>query len=419
MKITRRILVGSAAVATASLALAGCAGASAGGEGGDKVELTMLVNITPNLTEDWWNELVAPFEAAHPDVDVKIQAPATEGVKATLPQLLASGQVPDIVQTLTPNAELAPELVDLSQYDWAKNGPLADQYTIDGKYLTAGIGMQLQTVWFYNKQAFADAGITEVPTTTEEFDSALAKLKDAGWTPIQTSGEWATQMAFQFGGLPTVIGEDPDWFEGMSSGDLTFSETYGEMAERYAGWVADGYIPADSVGLKYADGEQQFLAGKAALYPMGSWFAAAEAKATDAPEIGVFSAPADEGVTPRQGASLASPYIIMKASKHQDAAAELVEFLVTDKDAVTAQLEADGNFRDGYEYEMDDLAAQLLEITSSTDPADFTPTGDGYGDLTVPSGYQVELNTQVQGLLTGGSPDALTSAMDDWFAANR
>jgi multiple sugar transport system substrate-binding protein/raffinose/stachyose/melibiose transport system substrate-binding protein len=419
MKTTRRILVGAACVAAASLALSACAGSSSGGGSADKVQLTMLVNITPNLTEGYWKDLVAPFEKANPNITVKIQAPATEGVKATLPQLLASGQVPDIVETLTPTKELAPELVDLSQYDWAKKAPLADQYTIDGKYLSAGTGMQLQTVWFYNKKAFADAGITDVPKTTAEFDADLGKLKAAGWTPIQSTGEWATQMAFQFGGLPAVLENNPKWWADMSSGKLTFSKSYADMVDRYATWVSKGYIPKDSVGLKYADGEQQFLAGKTALYPMGSWFAASEAKATAKPEIGVFSAPADTSGKPKQGASVATPYIIMKATKHQDAAAKLVEFLVTDKTAVTKQLEVDGNFRSGYEYKMDDLGTQLQKIVAATDPADFAPTGDGFGSLTVPVGYQEELNTQVQGLLTGGSTDAMKKAMDDWFASNR
>ncbi len=49
-----------------------------------------------------------------------------------------------------------------------------------------------------------------------------------------------------------------------------------------------------SVG--YADLEQQFLAGKAAIYPMGSWFTAAEASADKDFEVGVFYAPSSDGV---------------------------------------------------------------------------------------------------------------------------
>ena len=118
----------------------------------------MLVNITPNLTEEFWNELVAPFEKANPNIDVKIQPPA-ESVAKTLPTLLASGDVPDVVETLTPNAELAPELVDLSKYDWARKAPSPSSTRWTARSSSAGVGFQLQGTMFYNKQAFEDAGI--------------------------------------------------------------------------------------------------------------------------------------------------------------------------------------------------------------------------------------------------------------------
>ncbi|MEV0893451.1 extracellular solute-binding protein [Promicromonospora sp. NPDC050262] len=120
-----------------------------------------------------------------------------EGVAAALPRLLTAGDAPDVVQSMPPTVDLAPELVDLSQYDWATGGPLADQYSIDGKYYMAGIGFQLQSLWFYNKTAFEEAGITETPGTVEELTAALGKLKDAGWTPIQTGGDWMTSHSLQ------------------------------------------------------------------------------------------------------------------------------------------------------------------------------------------------------------------------------
>ena len=416
--ITRRLTMAAAGLAAVSLALTGCATTAADNASAEEIELSMLVNITPNLTEEFWNELVAPFEKANPNIDVKIMPPA-ESVAKTLPTLLASGDVPDVVETLTPTAEIAPELVDLSKYDWATEGPLAEQYTMDdGKLLVAGAGFQVQGSVFYNKQAFEDAGIDAPPATMEEFETALEKLKNAGWTPIQTGGEWMTQLALQYTAIPTVIGEEPDWYHGISSGDLTWSDTYRDAVERYASWVQKGYIPADSVGVKYADAEASFLAGKTAMYPMGAWFSAAEAKATDKPEIGVFAAPAEEGVeAPAQIANMANPYIIMKASEHQDAAAKLVEFLVTDKDAVIAQLKVDGNFRAGYEYETTPLGEELQQIIANAEV--FTPSGDGYGGRTVPAGYNAELNTQAQALITGGSADAMLAAMDAWFATNR
>ncbi|MFI2363543.1 ABC transporter substrate-binding protein [Promicromonospora sp. NPDC019610] len=416
--IKHRTLASVGTLTAAALTLAGCAG-DGGDAGGGTTELSLLVNVTPNLTEEFWNELVAPFEEANPGIDVVVQNPGAEGVAAALPRLLTAGDAPDVVQSMPPTVDLAPELVDLSRYDWATGGPLADQYSIDGKYYMAGIGFQLQSLWFYNKTAFEEAGITETPTTVEELTAALGKLKDAGWTPIQTGGDWMTSHSLQALGLPTIVAQDPEWFAAMSAGETTFAETYGPTVETYAQWVAKGYVPKDALGIKYPDAEQAFLSGKSAIYPMGSWFAGTEAKAEEKAEIGVFRAPAVEGVdAPAMGANIASPYSILKSSEDQDAAAKLVEFLVTDQTAVADQLEVDGNFRDGYEYEMDALGQELQQIVADTPAESYTPTGQGYGERTLPTGYSDEINAQTQALI-GGTPAAdVETAMDDWFASS-
>ncbi len=419
--ITRRTLAAIGAGAAAVTLLAGCSSsAQSGGDSKDeKIELRVLVNVTPNLTEDWWNELVAPFEKANPNIDVVIDNPGQEGVSAAVPRLLAAGQAPDVVQSVSPSPELAEELVDLSDYDWATSGPLADQYSIDGKYYMAGVGVQLQSLWFYNKDAFAAAGIDEVPTTVDELNDDLAKLKDAGWTPIQTGGDWMSSHALQTLALPSIVGENPDWYADMNSGKTTFSKSYGDYTELYADWISKGYTNADALGVKYVDAEQTFLSGGAALYPMGSWFVGSEAKATDPAPIGVFRSPAVDGVDdPAMGANIASPYVIMKESKHEEAAAKLVEWLVTDEDAVMSQLEVDGNYRDGYEYDMTDLGKELLQIVSDTPASAYTPTGGGYGEKKLPDGYSGEINTQTQALLGGTSAADVNKAMDAWFLAN-
>ncbi|HCS60231.1 MAG TPA: hypothetical protein DIW46_02375 [Microbacterium sp.] len=422
--IKARLLPAVGIAAVSALALAGCSAAAAengGSDSGDEnITLRVLVNVTPNLTEDFWNELVAPFEESNKNIDVVIQDPGAEGVEAAVPRLLASGDAPDIVQSLAPNGKLAPELVDLSQYEWAKNGPLAEQYSMDGKYLMAGIGVQLQSLFFYNKTAFEEAGITETPTTIDELTDALGKLKDAGWTPIQEGGDWMSSHTLQSLALPTVIAENPQWYQEVSAGDVEFGDTYGPAIEVFSDWVDKGYIPQDALGIKYPDAEQAFLSGKTAVYSMGSWFAGTQAKAAESADIGVFRAPAmNAGDQPAMGANIASPYSILKVSENQDAAAKLIEFLTTDQKAVADQLEVDGNFRDGYEYEMTDLGKELLQIVADTPAEAYAPTGGGYGERTLPDGYSGEINTQTQALMGGTSAADVIKSMDAWFAANR
>ena len=60
-------------------------------------------------------------------------------------------------------------------------------YQVDGKQY--GIPFDLGMVGFwYNKDLFAQAGITTPPATWDEFLADIDKLKDAGITPIAVGG---------------------------------------------------------------------------------------------------------------------------------------------------------------------------------------------------------------------------------------
>lgn len=415
----RKIAAGVAGLTAAALLLAGCSTAGGASPSAEKVTLKMLVNITPNLTEKFWNDLVQPFEKANPNVTVKIQAPTAQGVQDTLTQLLASGDIPDVVESLSVTKQLAPQVVDLSSYSWAKSSPLAKDNTIDGKIYTPAAGTQVQTIMFYNKKAFADAGISAPPTTVEELTTDLQKLKDAGWVPMQSAGDWSASMAFNLLGLPSILGKNPTWFTEASQGKTNFSKAWTDSVNTYADWVKKGYIPSDQVGIKYEDGQAAFLAGKSAIYPMGQWFTAAYDSAANKPEVGVFAAPAVDGVKPAMAANIANAYGIMKATAHKDAALKLVEYLVSDKAAVTAQLKADGDLRPGYTYSAGELGTALQKIVDATPKGSLLGTGtQGAGDSALPGDYFTELYTQAGAIMSGTSASQALSTMDQWFTTN-
>ena len=89
---------------------------------------------------------------------------------------------------------------------------------------------------------FKQAGIDATPTTVEVLTADLAKLKAAGWTPIQTGGDWMSSYALQTLALPSVVAQNNDWYQRMSKGELTFSGTYGQAVKTYADWISAGYV---------------------------------------------------------------------------------------------------------------------------------------------------------------------------------
>ncbi|MEU7827788.1 MULTISPECIES: extracellular solute-binding protein [unclassified Nonomuraea] len=404
------------------LLLAGCGGGGfAGGspaqqsEGG-QVTVRMLVNITPNLTQAYWDGLVKPFEQANPGIDVKIEAPTGKGVADTLPQQLAAGNAPDVVETLTADETLSKQMLDLTDQPWAKDTPLVKEASLNGKVYTVGVGVQAQSLVFYNKATFEKAGIDKPPTTLDEFDTVMGKLKAAGTLPLQTGGEFLTGLQLLQLSSPSRAQAHPTWQQDIKAGKLKAGESLLPFLERYRTWIDKGYVDKNALGMKYADAETAFLSGKSAMYVMGSWFTAAEAKSKKDFEVGVFPAPVDKGLSypGPQGATMAAPYMILKSTPQKDAAVKLVKWLVTDPAAVKSQLKQDGNFRSGVEREFTPLEKQVQQILDGAPSG--VPQGEGYGDATLPKGFNAAWNTEVQGLYVGKSPKEVAEGVDRWLA---
>ncbi|MGO4428033.1 extracellular solute-binding protein, partial [Streptomyces sp. MCAF7] len=179
---------------------------------------------------------------------------------------------------------------------------------------------------------------------------------------------------------PSLAQSRPGWYGQVRDEKLTVGEVMIPYLRLYKTWLERGYLDKNALGLKYADAETDFLSGKSAMYVMGSWFTAAEAKAADKGfEVGVFPAPVDEGQRHPgpQGATMSMPYMILKDSGRRELALELVKWLVTDEKAVDTQLRQDGNFRRGSERTFSPLEGEIQKILDEA-PASVAQ-GEGYG----------------------------------------
>jgi len=423
-KSVRRGVVAFAA-AFGLLGLAACGGngfdsGSSAGEAGESTgEVRMLVNITPNLTKSYWQELVKPFEESNPGVTVKIEAPSGQGVKDTLPQLLASGNAPDVVETLMADKTLAPQMLDLTDEAWVKDTPLVEQAALDGRVYTVGVGMQAQSLVYYNKDAFAKAGITEPPKTLDELDAAMAKLKAAGYLPLQTAGDYVTGLQLLQLSDPSIAAAHPDWYQQVQAGKLTVGGTMQPLLERYESWIKNGYVDKNALGLDDVNAQTNFLNGKSAMYIMGSWFVRTADDAKPAFDLGVFAAPTETGQTypGAQGVTMAMPYMVLKSTKQRDLATKLVHWLVTDEAAVKSQLAQDGNFREGFADGLSPLATEVQKILDAA--PSHVAQGEGYGANTLPKGFNSEWNKAVQSLYTGKSAADVVKTIDGWMGSNK
>lgn len=112
----------------------------------------------------------------------------------------------------------------------------------------------------------------------------------------------------------------------------------------------------------------------------------------------------------KQFSNIADPYVVVKQSKNQQAAIDLVKWLTTDKTAVASELAADGNFRKGYTYKMSSLGEGVQKIVDAS-PGAFVEAAD---EQPLP-GYSTELGSQIQSLYSGSTPQQVAENLDKWW----
>ncbi|MEY9871701.1 ABC-type glycerol-3-phosphate transport system substrate-binding protein [Streptacidiphilus sp. MAP12-33] len=289
----------AACIAAGLALLTGCSAASTGGStaaGG--TTLTYLTFETPSLTTSFWDTSIANGEKKVPGLTIKkIVAPSTDR-DAYAKQLQASGQFPDLLQSITPSTFATAGLLKPYDQNWVNANfmlPMGNAYK--GKVYIPPTNSQIIPMVFYNKKMFAKAGITAVPKTWADFMAVNAKLKAAGMTPIELGGGDPFAASMPLVGILSadVLGKDPNWLQERYAGKVHFTDANVEAAvAKYRTMVKNGDFEDGALGVKYADSITNFTSGKTAMYMMGSWFLGSVPKA-NAADFGSFMTPTDDG----------------------------------------------------------------------------------------------------------------------------
>lgn len=241
----------------------------------DKVELVMGSWRTEDITA--WDNILAVFEAANPNIDVKFEPTLNTEYNAT-------------IQTAV-EAKTGPDLITCRPFDitlgWYQSGGLVDIKDIDGLSHFSDVALGAWSTddksatycvpmasvihgFIYNKDIFAELGL-EVPTTESEFFAVLDAIKAAGITPldITTKDSWTTQTMGFNNMWPNFAGGEAARL-GVIDGSMKLTDPgFVAALATVARWK--DYLPEGHESIGYADAQQIFPLGLAAIYPSGSW----------------------------------------------------------------------------------------------------------------------------------------------------
>ncbi|PPI67372.1 sugar ABC transporter substrate-binding protein [Rathayibacter rathayi] len=183
----RKIAVATAALFGAVAALSGCSAQDSGSSDGT-VAMTLWQNSTTGPGQEFWEKTITDFEAANPGVSIESQAIQNEDLDGKLQTALNSGDAPDIFLQRG-GGKLAAMVAGGQLKDLT--GGISDQArseipegsfsanTLDDKVWAMPVAV-LPGGLFYSQDVFTAAGITETPTTIDELDSAITKIKGSG-----------------------------------------------------------------------------------------------------------------------------------------------------------------------------------------------------------------------------------------------
>ncbi|HSO70133.1 MAG TPA: extracellular solute-binding protein [Arachnia sp.] len=185
----------AALVAAAALALSACGGTAeeptdGASAGGGDVALTWWHNSNTGAGKDYYDTVAADYEAANPGVTITVEAMQHEDMGTKIEAAWQSGDMPDIYMErgggeLADKVEagLVKDLSESASETIEKLGGAVNGWQVDGATYSLPFSIGVVGFW-YNTELFEEAGITEAPTTMDEFYEAIDKLKAAGIDPI-------------------------------------------------------------------------------------------------------------------------------------------------------------------------------------------------------------------------------------------
>lgn len=264
---------------------------------GEKMELTLWTDPEP---QPYFEEIAEKYHAIHPNVTIKVVSQPWSDYWTKLPLALDAGNGPDLYRghgAQIPNLEqysyeLPEDIFPRDQI--AEDFPQYESAVYNGKLYTIPLGITTGAGIYYNKDMWAEAGLTEadIPTTWEQFEAVANKLvkKDDkgnitqyGFSVDHAFEGFITTMNYSAG----VAAFKEDLFTYNLDNDVTYENI--EMMKR---WKNEFMMYSDG------DAEDEFGHGQVAMIGHWNWVAGYFNETYPDVNWGFFLIPTKDGKEP-------------------------------------------------------------------------------------------------------------------------
>ncbi|MDB5506259.1 MAG: Raffinose/stachyose/melibiose transport system substrate-binding protein [Devosia sp.] len=296
----------------------------------DKTVLTMWHNHPE--WKDRVEAILAKFEAENPTIDVQLEEISGPQYNTRINTALAAGEAPDLF-LLQPGPDTAAagkagyivELTDKLDVTGLTDAA-TDAATIDGKVWSVPVLGSYTVGLYYQRQIFADAGLTP-PTTMAEFHTVCQALLDKGITPMIAPAQDGVIPAFLYMLLSSSI-LGAEGFDEIRAGTRKFTDPDVVQA---AVELRDMYpcFQEGSLGTPYVEGKALFALGQGAMLEGGSADYAGFTETNPNVDLGVVPFPAVAGGKPSTVTGMEGAYAVNAGSEHVDDAVKFLQWMLS------------------------------------------------------------------------------------------
>lgn len=380
-----------------------------------EAELNIMMGFAQYM--DQWQTYCHQFEdkvLAEDNIKLKInlEMPSSDQYDSVLQARLTGDDAPDLYTIQCNNIGVytqAGNLADLSGQPLAAKiyDDVKATVTVDGKLMAVPIESQAWGV-LYNKEMFADAGISAAPTTLDELTEDCAKLTDKGYTPFMLAfqEQWVPQLmtALTLGGL--VSGEKTDWLDTMYNDTGSYQDV-SEIFDVINLIMQNGTDRAMEEGSQV--GAADFANGAAAMWVQGTWSASTIMETNPDMQLGVMPLPVNNNPDCTLINYATSTILgVYPGSDEKDLALAFADYVLDDNDS-SALFQACGfnPVASCHDYEVSSWVG---------DGYSYVQDGKSYQDLVLPSSVTDEQGKLLQELYVGSvTVDEIVSQLDQAF----
>lgn len=285
MKIVKRILVSLLVFTMVTACIAGCGSSTktGKGEGTSKTDIEIKV-WNSGLGTDWLDAMIEGFKKVHPEYNVYYTASASEKAVTTA-YGLADVDTTDLYMVTkihdTSNMEPLNDLLNSTADGDTK--PLIEKFnesyltmekTSDGTIYSITYGGGVVGI-VYNKDFFKEAGIEQLPRTTNELAIVCNTLSTKGITPLchfKLGGYWhfiEEDWYGQYEGVDNYL----NFYQNPTKDLLLAKDGRYETLKAMEKFITPEYVLSGSNSSDHTTIQTKFLLGQAAMMVSGSWLA--------------------------------------------------------------------------------------------------------------------------------------------------